>query len=144
MIEIRIANETEYLLITVQNYSYPSATDFYDGNWLNTYLELQVGTFKCKTNASLRTDELAGFHQDLKQVFDELRGSAVFVPMEPWVNLNVHVNEQGHFIVKGSMKDDLSKANTLEFEIKTDPSYIKKTLEALKQSTDRFPVRRQE
>lgn len=68
------------LLICVLGRQFPSANDYWDGNWLNIHVRVDTGGAAVKAScAILRTDELNSFTTEPERLDAELSGIAARV-----------------------------------------------------------------
>lgn len=94
-----------------------AATDYWDGNWLITPVEIHVGGFVGRLSAGLRADEIHQFRMDLQRIYRSLHGSARLSSMEDWLDLSITVTGSGQFEVKGVARDQPGAGNELHFQI---------------------------
>jgi hypothetical protein len=120
---------------------YPSANDYWDGNWLDTPLDVSVGRFKANIDAHLRGNELESFRMRLECLHESLAGEAVLESMEDWITLRVAINRAGHLHLTGVVSDSPGARNRLEFSIEDlDRSHLPPVLDALRSVAAAFPV----
>lgn len=140
--EIHIGHsEHEFILLDVINRSYPSASDFYDGNWLNAKAVVKVGSFTGAVNGQLRADELASFQVKLMELYKSLSGSAKFLTLAGWLSFEVIGDGTGHFSCVGEVTDGFVQGNTLNFKLDLDQTFLPEILNSLEKVADAFPVR---
>jgi hypothetical protein len=131
----------DHLAIEVLGRLHPGADDYWDGNWLATPIEVQVGAFRATVGAALRADELQAFREDLRRVCDALGGEAVLASMEDWLSLHLELKPNGHVIVSGRVRDQPGSGNELTFEFGgLDQSDLVAILDALDEVGVFFPV----
>ena len=139
--EIHIGHsEHEFILLDVINRSYPTANDFYDGNWLNTKAVVKVGCFTGTVNGQLRADELASFQVELSKLYKSLSGSAKFLTLERWLSFEITGDGRGHFSCVGEITDGSVRGNTLNFELDLDQTFLPESLNSLEKVASAFPV----
>jgi hypothetical protein len=117
---------------------------FDDANWLVGEAELRDarggGAFHATQRISLRTMELAAFHEQLNQVLQALNGEARLTTVEDSVGCTVRLrNGKGEFsaVIRQHPGAEL-RVN----QVPTDQSYLQETLGALQQLVSDHPVRR--
>jgi hypothetical protein len=141
MCEVAIRCEGDELLtITLLGRSHPSATDFWDGNWVSAAVEVQVGGFRGSVGGHLRTDELAAFHDQFARLQESLRGTAEFATMEGWLSIRVEGNGRGHLVFRCVLRDEPGVGNTLDCTLATDQTFTRATLAELAAAVQTFPV----
>jgi len=131
----------DHITIKALGRMHPDATDFWDGNWLNTLIVVSAGKFRAEVGASLRSDELAGFREGLQRIYAELRGTASLSSMEEWLSVDVAIESFGKLKVVGRLTDALGGGNKLSFKIDDlDQSYLPEIIDALQEIEIRYPV----
>jgi len=141
----RLGNESSsFVRIEVLRRERPEATDYWDGNWLASAIELAAGPWKGEFQASLRSDEFADFRGELQRLFDGEQGStAEFKSMEPWLRLKVERSDDlGHITVSGAAQTQpfFNGQNVLQFVLELDQSYLPASLAGLADIVKQFPV----
>ena len=87
------------LNIWVHGRQFPSATDYWDGNWLNITVAYYDGYSNviC-TGPIVSLPEIYQFHKDLLKLNDTLKGEAVIPTIEPYFKLSLKVDNLLSFI----------------------------------------------
>jgi len=120
---------------------YPSASDYWDGNWLDTPLDVTLGRFKANIDAHIRADELESFRMRLERLHECLCGEALLESMEEWIRLRVTINRVGQLHLTGVVSDAPGARNKLEFSIENlDQSHLPPMLDDLRSVAAAFPV----
>jgi hypothetical protein len=141
-LEIHIGrSEHEFILLEVISRSYPSANDFYDGNWLNAKAVVKAGGFTGAVNGQLRADELASFQAELAKLYESLSGSAKLLTMEEWLSFEIIGDGRGHFSCTGEVTDEFVQGNTLKFNLDLDQTFFPEVLKSLEKVVSTFPIR---
>jgi hypothetical protein len=96
---------------------HPDATDYWDGNWLMTLVNIVVGSFVAEISADLRANELDSFRQELAVLYSTFGGSAVLRSLEGWLDMTVSMTSAGSLQVDGHARDSVGRANELSFHI---------------------------
>ncbi len=128
------------LRIRVIRRSHPECTDYWDANWQDVLIELDVGAFEARITGDLRAEEFVGFHNELTHLYDTLAGAATFRTLEGWIELVFSIDKMGHILLKGMLLDDPGIGNRLTFRLDLDQSYLPDILRALDDVNARFPV----
>lgn len=123
--------------------AYPNEQDYWDGNWVQTEVDVKVGGFRGKFLANLRCEEFAELQQQLEALESELTGKAQFRTMEEWLEININGDGLGRFSLESFVRDDAGIGNRLEFGFSFDQTYIPALLSATRAVTSAFPVRGQ-
>jgi len=122
------------LVIKVKNYE--------NKDWLNTEIRIFAGAFSGKVAACLNTTELKAFYNELKSLNESFKGTAQYVSLENWLQIEVSGDGLGHFWAKGFVADDFDEtvANRLNFSISFDQTFMPKILEGLQKIIEKYPV----
>lgn len=143
MVEVLIGGaESDHVRIRVVGREIPSATDYWDGNWLVTPIELRVGRFSGTLPADLRAEELRRFRSELEAAYERLDGEAVLASLDGWITLTVQCERNGSLRIAGVANDHPGVGNELEFHLEDlDQSHLPPIIEALKVVEEHYPVR---
>lgn len=136
-----IGNEREHLVLRVTKWLHPHATDVWDGNWVATEVEVEVGSFRGAFEAALRTDEFTRFRDGLAALHRSLTGTARLSTMENWITLDVKGDGLGHFWADCRVRDEPSFGPVLRFDLHFDQTEIPAMLRGLDAIRDAFPRR---
>ncbi|WP_346056576.1 MULTISPECIES: WapI family immunity protein [Amycolatopsis] len=127
--------------ITVLGRMHPGATDFDDGNWLYSPVDVVVGGFKGHIPAGLRAEELRGFREELVKAYEDFGGVARLESLEEWLSLTATVHRSGRIEVRGVARDQPGSANTLTFLLDDlDQTDLPPIIDALTAIGEAFPV----
>jgi hypothetical protein len=141
MCTIHIGGESaEYLTLEVLGRSYPGSTDFWDGNWLHTHVEVAVGGFRGSVEGDIRVPEFISFYEQLEVLYRSLEGAAEFSTLESWLSLHVVGDGRGHVVVNGEVQDTPGVGNRLQWRIETDQTSLRTMLRGLRRAIVGFPV----
>jgi len=132
--------EHEFIAIDVISRTHPDANDFYDGNWLNTKVLIEAGSFSGTINGQLRAEELVSFQDELTKLHESLSGSVKFSTMEEWLSFEMTGDGKGHFSCTGKIADEVGYGNVLNFQIYLDQTFIPEILNGLGRVVKAFPV----
>jgi hypothetical protein len=114
---VRIKNEPDFLEIIVLGRSNPKSEDYWDANWLDIEIKLQVSSFNCKYHTNLRVDELLKFYEDLLALKNHQNKDAVLNTMEEGIYLHLESDVNGKINLQGKAKDQAR--NILDFKFQT-------------------------
>lgn len=135
------STEVEHLSITVLGREHAGASDYWDGNWIICMISAAVGGFVGDIRASLRTDEIRRFNEDLKTLSQTLSGSAVLETMEQWITLTVQAASRGRIEISGELRDAAGNGNVLSFELpEVDQTYLGGWISSLDDIEQAYPV----
>lgn len=138
---MRVAGEGgEAVTIRVGGRMHPDATDYWDGNWLLSPIEVVVGGFTGRVQAGLRADELVSFREQLQELHRTLEGEAKLESLENWLILVATGDGLGHVEVTGAARDEPGMGNELRFGFTSDQTFLPEIIDALLQVEQLFPV----
>ena len=139
--ELRIGPRgAQHLFVVPRRRAHPDCGDYWDGNWVDSLVELSVGGFRARFIASLRTEEFATFRQQLEPLFESLSGKATFSSMEDWLVIEVSGDGLGHFRADCEARDEAGIGNSLKFTLSFDQTELSSILQGLRAIEDAFPV----
>ncbi len=133
-------SERERVAIRVLGRMHPGATDYWDGNWLLSPIEVAVGGFVGRAQAGLRTEELRSFREGLEKLYKTLEGEARLDSMEEWLSLDCRGDGLGHVEVRGSVRDEPGVGNELTFRLSLDQTFLPPIITSLSGVEAVYPV----
>ena len=134
-------SEHERIVIDVGSYERDVAGDFHDDNWIIIRVFVSVGGFKGTVGATIITDELVTFHEELCTLYDTLKGEAKFTTLEQQLALTLVSNTRGNIQLKGQVMDRAGVGNKLSFTLKFDQTQLAASINELAAVMEAFPVR---
>jgi hypothetical protein len=137
---IVLGGERGGIRLKVLGLSHPDSTDFWDGNWLRTSVVAHVGGFTGSYATDLRADEFRKFCEELRQLYQTLRGDATFETLEGQVVLVFSGDGLGHVAVKAELMDRAGTANLLRCAFDIDQTYLPAIIESLRTLDATWPV----
>lgn len=129
-----------YLRIEVLRRTHPTATDYWDGNWVSAHVRVRAGGFDGRADGEFRTEELLAFREQLGRLHATLKGEAVFATMEEWLHLRLVGDGRGHIVVKAVVRDAPGIGNRLEFALALDQTDLPMVISALDRVCAAYPV----
>jgi hypothetical protein len=130
------------LVLRVSAYEWPDEVSGWDANWLTGEVELQAGQtgwFHARHGAALRTQELAQFRDELREVVASLSGTATLHHLESQVGCTVEL-ANGRGSLSAFVKEHVGSELHVH-ECETDQSYLAQTVRELDAMVEMFPVR---
>jgi hypothetical protein len=135
------SSESQHLTVTPLYRPHETSQDFWDGNWLESKVDIRVGGFRGHFRASLRAEEFQRFKDQFAELYQDLKGSAEFSSLEDWLTVRVKGDGLGHFEAKCQAMDEAGTGNRLEFRLAFDQTDIPAMVKGLEQILEAFPVR---
>ena len=131
---------SQWLRVTPLRRTHPDCIDYWDGNWVDSSVDVSVGAFAGKYRACLRTDEFKTFRVGLDPLYKTLKGNASFTSMEDWVEIRVTGNGLGHFRAGCTLRDAAGIGNVLKFDLHFDQTELAVMVKSLTRIQESFPV----
>ena len=82
-----------------------NATDYWDGNWLLSSIEIESGGFTGNFGASLRSEELKLFRDHIVKIYSQEITVASFQTMEEQLRIRIEGDKLGHFTADCDVMD---------------------------------------
>ena len=134
-----ITDGLDTIKIEPMNLTYPDAEHDWDKNLINSKVSIKGGAFRGQFDAQFMTVDFEKFKQELRRVYNDLKGYANFNCLEDYLELKVKGDGIGHFSVDIIANDNSAKSK-LEFELTFDQTQIPELLRQLDTITKRFPI----
>ena len=135
------STEVSYLKVTPKQRLYDEREDFWDGNWVESAIELRAGGFQGRFSASLRAEDFTELRRQLAELHTHLEGEAKFSSMEGWLTIILRGDGLGHFEALCEAIDEPGVGNRLHFRLEFDQTEIPRMLKELEDIGRAFPVR---
>src|SRR5712691_11549446 len=74
---------------------HPGQQDYWDGNWIESEIQVSAGAFRGRFRASLRSEEFESFRRELQVLMSSLRGEASFATIEGQLALELQGDDKG-------------------------------------------------
>lgn len=132
--------DSQWLRLIPLRRTHPGCIDFWDGNWVDSTVDVSVGAFTGKYTACLRTDEFKSFRVGLDNLYQKLNGKTSFSSMEHWINIEVTGDGLGHFRAACTLRDAAGVGNTLKCDIQFDQTELAVMIKSLSRIEEDFPV----
>lgn len=114
---ILIGNDGK-LEINILRRSNLEADDYWDGNWLDSEIRIDVQSFKSLYGTNLRVDDLQMFCERLIALRGNKENEAEFTTLEDGLYLHCKLEYNGIINCRGKANNDTG--NSLEFRLQTD------------------------
>lgn len=134
-------SDREKVIVTVVGYERAVTGDYHDDNWVAVVVEVVAGAFSGKFNAAFLTVDFVSFLAQLRDLYDSLKGEAIFSTLEEQLSIRVTGNGRGGIVVEGEALDQPGIGNKLVFELVLDQTNLLPALRELDEIVSLFPVR---
>jgi len=140
MEEFSIKGENgNYLKFSFQEvYGFPESTSHWGGYEVRGNLYIKSGNFNVQSTIWTSTGELFDFLKKLESVNNNLKGKVTFTNYERDLEFILAFTDLGHAIIEGLFIDNGEFDNELNFEFRTDQSYLSLTIQELKKITLKY------
>ena len=106
------------LEVKVLNRSNSETDDYWDGNWLESKIKIDVPGFNALYGTNLRVDDLQKFYEELVDLLNGNISEAEFTTMEEGLYMYCELAANGLIECKGKANNDTG--NHLDFRLQTD------------------------
>jgi len=137
-------SERERLTVDVLSYERPISGEHYDDNWLVITISVLAGGFSGRARATILTDELVSFAEQLHPLCESLKGTAEFATLEGQLSLKLTGDGRGHIHLSGVVSDRPGVGNTLSFTFEFDQTLLQRSIHEIDSVIRAFPVRIEE
>ena len=142
MCEIRVGGEgRESVSVQILGRECGACEDYWDGNWLNTHIEVSVGGFGGVVECTTRVEEFGRFEEQLRKAYEALSGQAEFETLEGQLSLTFIFGNRGEVSVRGVLMDQAGMGNRLNFGLELDQSFVPPALGELARVRETYPLR---
>ncbi|HZZ75646.1 MAG TPA: hypothetical protein VFE04_06930, partial [Puia sp.] len=111
-----------------------------DNNWIITQVTIKGGKFSGQFDAEFLTIDFERFKQELRPLYEDLKGSATFSGIEGYLELKVIGDGLGHFDVAVTACDQPGIGGKLTFIMAFDQTYLTDLISQLDRITKHFPI----
>ena len=133
------ASDGAFLEVTFLGRTWPQATDFWDGNWLNATARASSSGLRGSVDLRLRVEELQSLSAKLTELHHSHTGQLEFWPMEPNLKLTFRAVRTGVLSVYVELQPDLAGPAQMAFELLLDQSDIPSIISQLGADLAPFP-----
>ena len=118
---------TAHFTLEVRGRVHSTSQDYWDANWLRTYVVAKVPGFDASFGYELmQVGDLAAFHRELAAMSANLSGSAKLTTLEDFLEVSGTMDALGRIEWKVRLTYPSGGGSQLEFVIKADQSYLPK------------------
>jgi hypothetical protein len=139
MTEIEIKGENGYLKIQIQKmFGFPESTSPFGGYDTESIIEIKSSNYYIKGLIWITTGDLYSFYKELKNCQEKVKGQANLNSYENNLHSTITYDEFGHAVLRGKFTEKYEEENTLEFELKSDQSYLNSTISELERMIEKY------
>lgn len=138
--KFHIIGDEAKLELDVIGRSHPDCLDYWDGNWITTYLKIDIPGYHVSFPAHLRTDELEMFLDGLKEMNKMLKGKAELNNMDSYLHFECIMDKFGKITWTIDTVYPPAFGAKLHFDFQSDQSYLPNLIKELNEILILFPV----
>jgi len=135
---MRLNGDTGKLEIKILGRIKPETDDYWDANWLESEIEVDILGFNALYGANLRVDDLQTFYERLTPLQDGSAKKAEFTTMEEGLYLHCEVAPNGQINCKGIARDDTGIS--MDFKLQIDLASLDVFVSELKAVLASYPL----
>lgn len=133
-----LKGELSTVEVVILRRSNTATNEYWDANWLESAITVQVDSFRAHYGANLRADELSDFNNDLNDLVNLKTTKIIFSPIEEGLYLELSLESHGG--VKCGGKSVNHDGNVLFFKFGTDIEAINNFIAELGLVLKSYPV----
>lgn len=135
---MKLEGESGIIEISILGRSHVNAQDYWDANWLDSEIKVEVYCFKAHYITYVRVDDLQRFYDELIKLEHFAVKQAEFTTMEEGLHLLCTMRPNGSVLCTGTAADETG--NILKFALKTDLISIGNLARQLKSTLNLYPI----
>lgn len=135
---MKIQGNIGQLEIRILRRSNLETSDYWDANWLESEIRIEVSGFNGLYGANLRVEELQKFYKELISLQKSTENEAMLTTIEEGIYLHCKVEVNGAIECKGKASN--ATGNTLTFRIQTDLASLDSFINELHAVLELYPL----
>jgi len=135
---MRLTGDLGKLEISVLRRSNSETDDYWDGNWLESQIKIDVQGINTLYGTNLRVDDLQRFYESLKALQNDTTKESEFTTMEEGLYLHFQVESNGSVNCKGKANTD--SGDSLDFKLQTDLATLDRFVVELETTLESYPL----
>lgn len=92
--------------------------------WVCADAEVRCGPWQGRLRVEFHPGELPRFAEEIERLYNELRGTAVLKPIEPYIELELSGNGRGGIEVKGIARSQFEVQSWLSFHFAIEQTFL--------------------
>lgn len=138
--KFHLTGEETTIEIDVLYRNYPNSSDYWDGNWVTSKINIKIPGYFVNYDADLRTDELRDFANEIKLMSKLLKGKATLKNLDNYLQIECEMNKTGKIIWTAETCYPAGYGAVLKFEFVSDQSFLVDLIKELENISVAFPV----
>ena len=132
MEKFELKGENGFVSIQITRvFGFPESTSPFGGYDTESTIEIKCSNYYIKGLVWITTGDIFNFYKEMKECQENLKGQAKLNSYENNLLSTLKYDEFGHVVLKGKFTEKYMEENTLEFELKSDQSFMNSTLKDL-------------
>ena len=138
--KFHLLGEKTKVEIDVLTREYPNSSSYWDVNWVISNVKVEIPGYYVNFTASLRTDEIRDFVNELKSMNRYLTGKAILKNLDSFIHFEGEMDKLGHIDWSGETCYPAGSGAVLSFEFVSDQSHLINLIKELEDIIYVFPV----
>ncbi|MEK4522425.1 hypothetical protein MKX96_12455 [Psychrobacillus sp. FSL W7-1493] len=138
--KFHLLGEKTKVEIDVLTREYPNSSSYWDVNWVISNVKVEIPGYYVNFTASLRTDEIRDFVNELKSMNRYLTGKAILKNLDSFIHFEGEMDKLGHIVWSGETCYPAGSGAVLSFEFVSDQSHLINLIKELENIIYVFPV----
>ena len=138
--KFHLLGEETTIEIDVLYRNYPNSSDYWDGNWVTSKINIKIPGYLVNFDADLRIDELRDFANEIKLMSKLLKGKAILNNLDNYLHIECEMDKLGKIIWTAETCYPSGYGAVLKFEFESDQSFLIGLIKELENILTAFPV----
>ena len=138
--KFHLLGEKTKVEIDVLTREYPNSSSYWDVNWVISNVKVEIPGYYVNFTASLRTDEIRDFVNEMKSMNRYLTGKAILKNLDSFIHFEGEMDKLGHIDWSGETCYPAGSGAVLSFEFVSDQSHLINLIKELEDIIYVFPV----
>ncbi len=139
MESFEVKGDNGFLKIEIKEvYGFPDETSHFGGYECRADIEIKIPSYHVKGNFHTSTGEIFQFYEELSKCQIKLKGEVEYQTLENNLEIRVKYNNMGRTEITGKFQQSMGISNCLKFEINSDQSFIKYTVDELETIVNKY------
>ena len=135
---MKLTGDLGKLEISVLRRSNSETDDYWDGNWLESQIKIDIQGINTLYDTNLRVDDFQRFYESLKALQNDTTKDSEFTTMEEGLYLHFQVEPNGSVNCKGIANTD--SGDSLNFKLQTDLATLDRFVVELETTLESYPL----
>ena len=135
---INLMGENSTVKIEILGRENPTTNDYWDGNWLNVNVYLELPEIKASYRTNIRVDEIQAFLEKLVDLNNKSTDTVELTTMEEGIYLCLENQKNGSILITGRSVIEMS--GKIEYRFTTDILSLDRFYTSLKSSINQYPL----